>query len=160
MPHLIHQHAETAQAKPSTGRQGLGKAATAQLQLMQRNADESPRSLRLQAMQRAADASFSVRPVNGTVPKGSVVQCEFTSAGSRSTHYAKHGSEFGAADEAGYETASETLYSNRSSHQSKKSGGKTYVYDSGTNTIGVYTSAGKTITFFKPGRGQSYYDDQ
>lgn len=129
---------------------------------MQRKADASPASVRLQAIQSAADASSATGSTYATVP---VVQCEFTNPGSLTRHYGKHGTEFGAADEAGYESASETFYSNRGSHQSKTSNGKTYVYDSGTDTLGVYTSGGKTITFFKPGRGnatkgQKYYDKQ
>lgn len=40
------------------------------------------------------------------------------------------------------------------------SNGVIRVYDSNTNTFGVYNSNGKTITFFKPSHGQRYFDTQ
>jgi len=99
-----------------------------------------------------------------------VVQREFTSASSRSSHFSKHSSDFSYGSEDEYEEAADDHYANRGSYQSKVSGGKTYVYDDSTDTIGVYTAAGKVITFFKPchnnqskvdnGDGQSYYDKQ
>lgn len=123
------------------------------------SASESPVASQLAALQRKAGAGVAQRVAAG------VVQREFTSAGSLTTHFGKHGGEFGAADEGTYESESETHLANKGSFQSKVSGGKTYVYDSGSDTLGIYNGSGQTISFFKPGRGNSakgqvYYDKQ
>ncbi|MBK6662861.1 MAG: hypothetical protein IPG47_08935 [Thermoflexaceae bacterium] len=101
---------------------------------------------------------------------GGVVQRVWTSAASLSSHFSKHSSDFSYGSEEEYSDAADEHYDNRTSFQSKVSNGKTYVYDDATDTLGVYTSAGKTITFFKPchnnsskvakGDGQTYYDNQ
>lgn len=115
---------------------------------------------RLAALQRAALQRAASGPSHGEVLQG-----EFTSTGNRDTHFTRHGTEFGATSTEGYSTAADTHYANRASYQSKSSGGKLYVYDSATDTLGVYNSSGKTITLFKPGRGnavkgQRYYNRQ
>ena len=89
-----------------------------------------------------------------------VLQGIFTSPASKASHFTKHQSEFSYTSADAYEAAADAHYANRASLQSKVSGGKTYVYSSARNTIGVYTSDGKVITFFKPSAGQGYYDRQ
>ncbi len=91
---------------------------------------------------------------------GAILQGVFTSPASKASHFTKHQSEFAYADADQYEAAADALYANRGTVQSKVSNGKTYVYDSAANSIGVYTSDGKVITFFKPNAGQAYYDRQ
>ena len=99
-----------------------------------------------------------------------VVQRVFTSPANRSNHFGKHSSDFDYGSEEEYEEGADDHYANRGSFQSKVSGGKTYVYDDTTDTLGVYNAAGKVITFFKPchnnqtkvddGYGQTYFDNQ
>lgn len=98
------------------------------------------------------------------------IQRMFTSLASRDRHFNDHGSDFGSSDAAAYSKAADAFYAKRASYQSKVSGGKTYVYDSATDTFGSYNADGKTITFFKPchnnpddlarNYGQKYFDKQ
>lgn len=76
-------------------------------------------------------------------------------------HFDRHAKAFYINDEATYENQAHQFYLNRNKYQTKvDENGTIRVYDSQTNTFGVYNSNGKTITFFKPRHGQRYFDSQ
>jgi hypothetical protein len=108
---------------------------------------------------------------DGAAEKPAVpVQREFTSPQNLDDHYDRHNDDFNFGSKAEYSASADTHYANRGKFKTKVSDGKTYVYDAATDTIGTYTSKGKTITFFKPchnqdwkvkrGDGQAYFDKQ
>ena len=152
-------HPRQAPKKPANA----PKATTANL------AAEETADGQIASLQAAANSSSVVSSMASlqrqAISPGSVVQREFTSGASKTSHFNDHGSEFGATDEDDYEQQSESHYANRANYQSKSSGGKTYVFDSASATLGIYTGGGKTISFFKPKGGdsakaQAYYDRQ
>lgn len=76
-------------------------------------------------------------------------------------HFDRHAKAFSAQDESSYEQQAHRFYLEREKYQIKiDDNGVIRVYDSNTNTFGVYNSNGKTITFFKPSHGQRYFDTQ
>lgn len=76
-------------------------------------------------------------------------------------HFDRHAKAFSIADESAYESQAHQFYLNRHNHQIKTDeNGVIRVYDSRTNTFGVYNADGKTITYFKPRHGQRYFDSQ
>lgn len=76
-------------------------------------------------------------------------------------HFDRHAKAFSISDESTYKNQAHQFYLNRHNHQTKTDeNGVIRVYDSQTNTFGVYNTEGKTITFFKPRHGQRYFDSQ
>ena len=76
-------------------------------------------------------------------------------------HNSRHGKEVGAEDAEDYAEKAHEHYNNRDRHQVKvDEDGTIRVYDPDTNTFGSYNRDGSTKTFFKPSRGQSYFDGQ
>ncbi|MBQ4569363.1 MAG: DUF4417 domain-containing protein [Ruminococcus sp.] len=76
-------------------------------------------------------------------------------------HFDRHAKAFSVTDELSYEQQAHRFYLDREKYQIKiDENGVIRVYDTGTNTFGVYNSNGKTITFFKPSHGQRYFDSQ
>lgn len=76
-------------------------------------------------------------------------------------HFDRHGKDFNSHSESEYAQQAHQFYENKSQYQIKYGDdGVIRVYDPITNTLGVYNSDGKTITFFKPSGGQRYFDNQ
>jgi pyocin large subunit-like protein len=79
-------------------------------------------------------------------------------------HFARHGGEFGAADEADYASQANEFYNNSGNPgiQVKYDFYKnqTRVYDPATNSFGSYNYNGTTATFYKPTGGQGYFNRQ
>jgi RHS repeat-associated protein len=83
--------------------------------------------------------------------------------GTLARHYGDHGADFGAVSEEEYATqASEFFQRSQSQKLPTKidEDGVIRVYEPGSNTFGSYNSDGTTRTFFKPGRGPAYWNDQ
>lgn len=76
-------------------------------------------------------------------------------------HFDRHAKAFSITNELEYELQAHKFYLNRDKYQVKTDENNVLrVYDSETNTFGVYNSKGETITFFKPRHGQRYFDSQ
>ena len=78
-------------------------------------------------------------------------------------HFRRHGADFRATSADDYaQKAADFFQNSQSSRLPTKidSNGVIRVYDPKTNTFGAYNPDGTTRTFFKPKRGQTYWDDQ
>jgi hypothetical protein len=105
-----------------------------------------------------------------TSRKINVAQMVFANAKTKTSHFAKHGAEFGSADEDAYETAADafTAKADGGTKQSKVRGnGDTVHFDSATDEFSIVTAAGEHRTYFKPTPGahglkdnQAYFDSQ
>jgi RHS repeat-associated protein len=77
-------------------------------------------------------------------------------------HFNDHGSDFGAKSATDYANKANDSYNrgrSSGSIQSAHGYGQTYYYEKKTNTLGIYTDGGKTVTFLKPDRGERYWRD-
>jgi pyocin large subunit-like protein len=78
-------------------------------------------------------------------------------------HFNRHGADFGATSAENYaQQASRFLQESQARGLPTKidANGIIRVYDPATNTFGAYNPNGTTATFFKPTRGQSYWNSQ
>jgi pyocin large subunit-like protein len=78
-------------------------------------------------------------------------------------HFNRHGADFGATSAENYaQQASRFLQESQARGLPTKidANGIIRVYDPATNTFGAYNPNGTTATFFKPTRGQAYWNDQ
>ncbi|UXF70028.1 hypothetical protein [Rhodococcus qingshengii] len=77
-------------------------------------------------------------------------------------HYERHGGDFGAESEEDYAQQAQEFYGNKDILPTKydSPAGKVRIYDPETNTLGVYTNDGKSISFYKPTGGQAHWDTQ
>ncbi|MFC3341605.1 polymorphic toxin-type HINT domain-containing protein [Paenibacillus abyssi] len=76
-------------------------------------------------------------------------------------HYDRHGSYFGAKNPTEYANKANDFFKNRNKYKVKvDTDGTIRVYDPKTNSFGSYNADGTTKTFYKPKRGQAYWDDQ
>lgn len=77
-------------------------------------------------------------------------------------HYERHGGDFGAESEEDYAQQAHEFYGNKDILPTKydSPAGKVRIYDPETNTLGVYTNDGKSISFYKPTGGQAHWDTQ
>lgn len=77
-------------------------------------------------------------------------------------HFDRHGDDFGARDEEDYASKANKFYlesESRGYQRKVQSDGSEYIYDPKTNTFGMYTIDGKTITFYKPTL-KNYFEEQ
>jgi len=91
-------------------------------------------------------------------------------AGTLLRHFRDHGSDFGAKNPADYAKQANNFYGRFGKNGIDvkiDSRGDVLMYESKTNTFGVYTSGGQTKSFYKPDptknggkSGQQYFDDQ
>lgn len=79
-------------------------------------------------------------------------------------HFSDHGADFGAQSEEEYAEMAHEFWENRERiHVLIKDDDvaeRIRVYDPETNTFGVYTKDGKTISFYKPTDGKQHFDNQ
>jgi RHS repeat-associated protein len=76
-------------------------------------------------------------------------------------HAIRHGDDFGAKSAVDYANKANEFFKSRSSASISRfeKDGQLYMYQKKTNTLGVYTSDGKTVTYMKPDRGVRYWHD-
>jgi len=75
-------------------------------------------------------------------------------------HFDRHGADFSAADIYDYAAQAHALYHQGGVEARVDSAGTLRIYDPASGAFGAYNADGTTRTFFKPRRGQAYFDRQ
>lgn len=75
-------------------------------------------------------------------------------------HFDRHGAEFGAADIYDYAAQAHALYHRPGVEAKVDAAGTLRIYDPASGAFGAYNPDGTTKTFFRPRRGQAYFDRQ
>lgn len=75
-------------------------------------------------------------------------------------HFNRHGADFGATDIYDYAAKAHALYHRHGVEAKLDAAGTLRIYDPATGAFGAYNADGTTRTFFKPRRGQAYFDRQ
>jgi hypothetical protein len=78
-------------------------------------------------------------------------------------HFRDHGGDFGATDPEDYAQRAQDFFQRAVSERlptKVDSDGTIRVYDPATNEFGSYNADGTTKTYYKPTRGQDYWDEQ
>ena len=77
-------------------------------------------------------------------------------------HFSDHGAEFGAQSEEEYAEMAQQFRKRENELPVKDDviNRRVRIYDPETNTLGVYTEDGKTISFYKPTGGKAHWDGQ
>ena len=74
-------------------------------------------------------------------------------------HFSDHGAQFKARSPTEYADKAHGFFERQSSGGIERAEGygQVYLYERKTNTLGIYTDDGKTVTFFKPDDGINYW---
>jgi hypothetical protein len=75
-------------------------------------------------------------------------------------HFNRHGKDFGANNADDYAQQAAEFFKNKGAQTKIDSCGVIRKYDPKTNTFGAYNPDGTIRTFYKPKRGNNYWNDQ
>lgn len=147
----------TAVAVTSAGRLPAVGRLSEQLAVTRISAEPGP--LRALVMQRRRmDAARSAESAGGLAQ----ARASWANPSKLLKHFVNHGYQFAARTQEEYSEMAAAFLQRAGTSRlpSKVEGDIVRVYEPSTNTFGSYTRDGRIITFFKPGRGISYWNDQ